>query len=227
MSHDFVKTLGDSNIQFGSFNDRIYLMSLADEDAPEIVEDLISLAVNEDLSKIFAKVSESQAGFFLSSGFEREAVVPHMFEGEDGVFLSFYRYPWRKEQSDKAELDQVLSVAESKKGKGNASTLPSYLRMRRLGLEDAYVLASLYSRIFETYPFPISDYDFLRSEMAEDVHFMGVFDNENLIGAASAEISGDGYSAEMTDFAVNPNYRKMGVPEHCCVLLRMNAVSLE
>ena len=76
------------------------------------------MAVAEDLSKIFAKVPESQALHFLSCGFEKEAEVPDMFDGDDGVFLSFYRHLWRKEQSDKEELDRVLSVAESKKGQG-------------------------------------------------------------------------------------------------------------
>ncbi|WP_419778292.1 putative beta-lysine N-acetyltransferase [Maridesulfovibrio sp.] len=195
----------------GGYNDRIYLMSLAAEDGPEIVDELINMAVAEDLSKIFAKVPASKSLPFLSSGFEKEAVVPDMFDGEDGLFLSFYRYLWRKEQSDRAGLDHVLSVAESKKGKGNVSTLPSSLRMRRLMPEDAHSLAHLYGRTFQTYPFPITNPEFLCQEMEAGVRFMGVYEDARLVGAASAEISSDGYSAEMTDFAVDPGCRKMGI----------------
>ncbi|WP_320006365.1 putative beta-lysine N-acetyltransferase [Maridesulfovibrio sp.] len=211
MSHDSILTVGKSTVQMGDYNDRIYLMSLAAEDGPEIVEELVNMAVAEDLSKIFAKIPASKSVPFLSGGFEREAVIPGMFEGDDGLFLSFYRYLWRKEQSDGEELNRVLSVAESKKGKGNVSTLPSTLHMRRLGPEDAHALANLYGQTFKTYPFPITDPDFLCKEMEDGVRFMGVHEEEKLVGAASAEVCSDGYSAEMTDFAVDPDYRKTGI----------------
>lgn len=211
MLHDSILTVKKSTVQMGAFNDRIYLMTLAEDDGPEIVDELINMAVTEDLSKIFAKVPESRALPFLSCGFEKEASVPGMFGDDDGFFLSFYRHYWRKEQSKRDELDQVLSVAENKKGKGNVSTLPSSLCMSRLGPKDARALAHLYGQTFETYPFPISDPDFIRREMGEGVRFMGVYEGEKLVGAASAEVSADGYSAEMTDFAVNPDCRKMGI----------------
>ncbi len=226
MSHDSITTVGNSLIQKGSFNDRIYLMSLSEQDMPEIVDDLIKMATTEDFSKIFAKIPNSYADSFISNGFEKEAVVPGLFAEEDGMFLSFYRYPWRKRQGNKVELDQVLSVAETKKGKGNVSTLPSTLTMRRLDPLDVDALTRLYDKTFETYPFPITDPDFIGQEMADGVRFMGVFEDDVLVGAASAEISSDGYSAEMTDFAVNPDYRKMGIAgallraleEECCDL---------
>lgn len=211
MSHDSILTIGNSDIQVGTFNDRIYLMSLSEEDVPEIVEDLIGMAANDDLSKIFAKIPESHEAPFLASGFEKEAVVPDMFAEDDGVFLSFYRYPWRRKQENKSDLDSVLSVAESKKGKGNVSTLPTTLDMRRLGPGDADALAHLYGQTFKTYPFPINDPEFISQEMVDGVRFMGVFEEDTLVGAASAEISADGHSAEMTDFAVNPDYRSMGI----------------
>lgn len=213
MSPDQVITIGRSLVQIGPFNDRIYLMSLEAADCKEIdmVDVLINAAVREDLSKIFAKIPAAHALPFLSCGFEKEAVVPKMFGEDEGYFLSFYRYPWRKEQADEAELDRVLSVAESKKGKGNVASLPGGLQRRRLGPGDARALAHLYGRTFETYPFPVNDPDFLAKEMEEGVHFSGVFDGNELIGAASAEISADGNSAEMTDFAVNPDYRKQGI----------------
>ncbi|WP_027723343.1 putative beta-lysine N-acetyltransferase [Maridesulfovibrio zosterae] len=211
MSHDLIVKIGRSNIQIGDYNDRIYLMSLFPEESPEIVNRLINMAVDRDLSKIFAKVPKSLSTHFLSGGFEKEAEVPGMYPDEDGVFLSFYRYPWRKKQDNKAELESVLSVAESKKGKGNVCTLPSNLHLNRLGLKDSHALARLYERTFKTYPFPINDPAFIEGEMESGVRFFGVFENDELVGAASAEVSEDGYSAEMTDFAVNPDYRRMGI----------------
>ncbi|WP_421902960.1 putative beta-lysine N-acetyltransferase [Maridesulfovibrio sp.] len=211
MLHDSILTVGNSTIQMGPYNDRIYLMSLSAEDGPDIVDEIINMAVSEDLSKIFAKVPKSQSLDFLSCGFEKEAQVPNMFDDDDGVFLSFYRHLWRKEQSDREELDQVLAVAGGKKGKGNPSSLPSRFLMRRLGPEDAHTLAHLYGQTFQTYPFPITDPDFICQEMGDDVRFIGVYDGDILVGAASAEVAADGNSAEMTDFAVNPEYRKAGI----------------
>lgn len=211
MSHDSIIAVGNSSVQMGSFNDRIYLMTLSPEDGPEIVDELINMAASDDLSKIFAKIPESQAVPFLSRGFEKEALVPNLFPDADGVFMGFYRYPWRKAQDNCEKLDRVLSVAESKKGKGNVTDLPSRLHSARLGPEDAPALAHLYGRTFETYPFPITDPEFIRKEMGEGVRFRGVFEGDVLVGAASAEISADDHSAEMTDFAVNPDYCKQGI----------------
>ncbi|TIH20237.1 putative beta-lysine N-acetyltransferase [Marinifilum sp. JC120] len=213
MLHDSIIMIGRSCVQIGPFNDRIYLMSLAPEDCEGInlVDVLINAAVREDLSKIFVKVPEYHSLPFLSCGFEKEAHVPGMFGDSDGFFLSFYRHQWRKEQGNRDELDHVLSVAESKKGKGNISTLPRSLLMRRLGPEDAHALAHLYGQTFKTYPFPITDPEFICQEMGAGVRFMGVYEGDSLVGAASAEVAADGNSAEMTDFAVNPDYRKAGI----------------
>ncbi|WP_163352443.1 putative beta-lysine N-acetyltransferase [Desulfovibrio sp. JC010] len=213
MSHDSIINIGRSRVQIGPHNDRIYLMSLVPDDCDEInlVDVLINAAVREDLSKIFAKVPAAYMIPFLSSGFEKEAEIPGMFGEDDGAFLSFYLAPWRKVQDDREELERVLSVAESKKGKGNGSSLSNGLQLRRLGPDDASPLARLYGQTFQTYPFPITDPDFIQQEMSEGTCFMGVYDGKNLVGAASAEVAADGNSAEMTDFAVNPDYRKSGI----------------
>lgn len=211
MLHDSILTVGKSTIQMGNYNDRVYLMSLASEDGPEIVDKLIDMAVAEDLSKLFVKIPASKSLPFLSSGFEKEAKVPNMFDGDDGLFLSLYLHAWRKELSDRNELDHVFAVAEAKKGNGNVSTLPGSLQMRKLGPEDADMLAHLYRQTFQTYPFPITDPDFICREMEDGVRFMGVYEGKSLVGAASAEVAANGCSAEMTDFAVNPDYRKAGI----------------
>ncbi|WP_320172287.1 putative beta-lysine N-acetyltransferase [Maridesulfovibrio sp.] len=211
MSHDSVFLLGRSCVQCGPFNDRIYLMSLFPEDGPGIVDELFDMAASRDLSKIFAKVPRSLASPFVADGFEMEAEVPGMYPGEDGVFMSFYRRQWRKELENGEELDKVLAFANAKKGKGNVSTLPSFLSLRSLGPADAAALAGLYGRIFDTYPFPVDDPEFLRMEMAGNVRFKGVFRDGTLVGAASAEIGPDGHSAEMTDFAVEPSCRNTGI----------------
>ncbi|WP_415713281.1 putative beta-lysine N-acetyltransferase [Maridesulfovibrio sp.] len=213
MLYDSIVSVGQSRVQIGSYNDRIYLMSYAVEDCKNInlADELIDIAVQEDLSKIFAKVPAEYMVPFLSCGFEQEALVPGMFGDDDGVFLSFYRYKWRKEQRNRRELDRVLSVAESKKGKGNVKSLPGNLQLCRLGHKDAQALAHLYGRTFETYPFPVTDSDYICQEMEAGVSFMGVYDGNHLVGAASAEVAADGISAEMTDFAVLPDYRKAGL----------------
>lgn len=213
MPSDAIATIGRSRVQIGPVNDRIYLLSLAPEDRGQdsLVDALIDTAARANLSKIFAKVPASCAHPFLACGFEQEARVPGMFGDEDGIFLSFYRYPWRKAVGDKDALDRVLAVAQSKKGKGNVATLAGSLRMRGLTAEDAPALAAVYGRVFETYPFPVADPQFLLQGMQNGVRFMGVFEGEKLVGAASAETSADGHSAEMTDFAVDPAYRKRGI----------------
>ncbi|MDT8325096.1 MAG: hypothetical protein RRA94_13375, partial [Bacteroidota bacterium] len=95
---DTIEKLRNSVIQHGPSSDRIYLMKLKEEDYPEIIPELVRLAEGNRYGKIFAKVPSRVADGFLREGFDREAVVPGFYAGEDdAIFLGRYIKPGRRE----------------------------------------------------------------------------------------------------------------------------------
>lgn len=212
---DIQETLGNSLIQHGPDSDRIYLMKLASVDAGTIVDQLDGLARERQYSKIFCKVPGDQVTRFQAAGYQQEALIPGFYQGQQDVaFMSRFVRPERGQLTteQQARIDEVLSIAGQKADVPSTSPCPDSLRP--LTTTDAPGLARLYERVFPSYPFPITDPQYLRDTMATHIHYFGVFKNKELIAASSAETDPAGANAEMTDFATAPDQRGQGLALH-------------
>ncbi|MFH1912962.1 MAG: putative beta-lysine N-acetyltransferase [Pseudomonadota bacterium] len=217
MRHDQITRLGNSLVQHGPANDRVYLMKLDRADLPGIVDAMHELGRERGYTKLFAKVPADAADHFARRGFVNEARVPGMRRGEGSAcFMSRYLARRRAVPGDPERIADVLDVAERKSRKPVvAAPGPAVIR---LGPEHAEALAALYGAVFETYPFPITDPGYLREAMDEDVAFFGIpgaipgnpAGDEGLLAAASAEMDMHWKCAEMTDFATLPTMRGQG-----------------
>ena len=211
MSHsktDTVERIGDSLVQHGPLNKRAYLMHLAPQDGPHIVTRLEKLAQEHGYTKIFAKVPEAMAPRFTRSGFSPEAFVPGMFNRrEAGVFLGRYFADWRKRPDNPQALSNVLETARAKAATPSCPNLPSGAAVVRMKPEHAERMAEVYAAVFDSYPFPIFDPDYLRQAMSKDVCYYGVMLHDRPVALASAEMDRTLAAAEMTDFATLPEYR--------------------
>ena len=77
---------------------------------------------------------------------------------------------------------------------------------------DADAMAGLYRQVFETYPFPIHDPEYLRSTMDSHVRYFGIRDEAGRLTAlASAEMDCSAGNVEMTDFATLAECRGKGL----------------
>jgi putative beta-lysine N-acetyltransferase len=200
-------------IQHGRLSDRVYLMKIHSKDRPGLAARLKKMARDRGYSKIFAKVPEPASGDFLDAGFSTEAKVPGMFRGETTArFMGFYLENWRKTPQDEGLEADVLRTALAKQGTGGASEdRLSGRSIRELTRGDVAQMASVYARVFESYPFPIHDPAYLLSTLDNDVRYQGIFQDDRLIALASAEIDVRGGNAEMTDFATLPELRGQGL----------------
>lgn len=229
MRPDRVVRLGNSVVQHGPANDRVYLMKLDPGDLPGIVDEVVRLGRDRGYSKLFARVSGRHAAHFQRRGFLHEAQVPGMCNGvSTGYFMSRYLEPRRAVARDQGLLEDVLETARSKAEAGAGA--PAERRDRtapkrggeagRSGGGEAAIepldeshageLAALYAGVFESYPFAIHDPAYLREAMAEGTTFFGIRSGGNLVAAASAEIDPRWRCAEMTDFATLPACRGRG-----------------
>ncbi|MBD3296893.1 MAG: putative beta-lysine N-acetyltransferase [Candidatus Omnitrophica bacterium] len=199
-----------SVIQHGDSSRRIYLMSLDKSGLPELVGDLDELAAKNGYTKIFAKVPVSAAGDFLESGYDEEARIEGLFRGEeDGVFLGKFLAEERKMDEKSDMMEQVVRKALARKGAPvKGEDLPSPVRAEGGDLED---LSRLYGRVFDSYPFPIFEPEYLEKTMESHIDYYIIRFKGAIIGASSAEKYPEKLNAEMTDFATLPEYRGRGI----------------
>ena len=86
--------------------------------------------------------------------------------------------------------------------------------------DDAGELAALYGEVFASYPFPITDPEYLVATMESHVVYRIVRDTDDaVVAAASAETDPEHRNAEMTDFATLPDQRGLGLAQHILAAL--------
>ena len=201
---DVVLHRGGSTIQHGHFNNRVYVMKLAPPDIHDIIRYADDLAHKEGYTKIFVKVPESSVEIFSSAGYITEATVPYFFHGkEPAVFMAKYLDPKRKDVQNEKLIADALSEAFGHTGERSEHTLPDGFSLMHAHAGDAEEIAALYHSIFKTYPFPISDPDFIRKSMQGNTRYFVIKKSHLLAAVASCEIDAENKNAEVTDFATS------------------------
>ncbi|MBH1939724.1 putative beta-lysine N-acetyltransferase [Mobilitalea sibirica] len=204
---DRIEQFGNSIIQHGKENDRIYLMKLSEEDMPRILDIIETLADKYQYAKIFIKVPFKYKDDFEKNGFEIEGSIPDFYHGETAAyFMSKYPDAKRKQETNLTELNNIVEIAKNKSRTKDDMLDNGYL-CRKAKPADTKAMAELYSKVFASYPFPIQDKDYLIKTMNENVVYFGVWKEEKLIALSSSEMDVKSGNAEMTDFAVDPEFR--------------------
>ncbi|MCI5157815.1 MAG: putative beta-lysine N-acetyltransferase [Candidatus Electrothrix sp. AUS1_2] len=200
---DTVEEYQGVTIQHGPYNDRIYLMRLAEQSA-DFPRQLIQLATQKGYSKISAKVPEHAAADFLQAGFAQEAEIPGFFSGrQTALFMACYLKNSRKQGDDVARLENILHIAQDKRC---TAVQPPDARFmfRRCTRQDVPAMAAIYRQTFASYPFPIYEEDYLLETMQSHVAYFGAETDGELVALASAEMDREAANVEMTDFATLP-----------------------
>lgn len=212
MTHsDTVIRWGGSVIQHGRLNNRVYIMKLAPAEAPDIIRFADDLAQKEGYTKIFVKVPESLVGIFNGDGYVSEATVPFFFSGtESAVFMARYLDPHRREICDPTLQANVLSESFGHAGERTPHVLPDGFSLMHAHAGDIRDITTLYGSVFPTYPFPITDPEFIRHAMQDSTRYYVVKKHHILAAVASCEIDSKYRNAEVTDFATGPLFRGYG-----------------
>lgn len=212
MAHnDVIHHRGNSILQHGHFNNRVYVMKLAPEDISDIIRYADDLARKENYTKIFVKVPESSVEVFASDGYITEATVPFFFHGkEPAVFMGKYLDQKRKDVCDETGAANVLSEAFSHVGEKPPAHPPDGFSLMHAHAGDADDIAALYRNVFKTYPFPIADPDYIRETMQGSVRYFVIKKSHLLAAVASCDIDAENQNIEVTDFATAPLFRGRG-----------------
>ena len=209
---DKIEYIGKTVIQHGKGNNRVYLMKLDMlSDKLQIIDYIGKLCREEGYTKSFVKIRASDFPLFFLRGYRMEAYIPDFFRNNDDCIFAC-RY-FSEERALFAEIENgenlvsLLAVNENKRGKRKADKFSEQKAVE----SDAEQLAGFYSSSFPNYPFPLSDSEYVLKTMKSNVDYFIIRDKGRIIAASSAEIDSSEINAEMTDFAVNPEYRGAGL----------------
>ena len=209
---DRMEEWGDARVQHGPINNRVYLMCLGSEEAESIIARIDTLCCEQGYGKAFAKIPATRAAAFIAAGWQLEAYVPRFFRGEeDAFFLCRYYDERRRDCSHERELLQQLNGLLRETGCREPNPLPSGVAVSLCTSAHTGEMAELYSKVFARYPFPIHDPAYLRETMESHIDYFGLWSGDRLVGLSSAEKDTEALNAEMTDFAVDPEFRGLGL----------------
>ncbi len=205
--YDKLEIIGQSIIQHGKYNDRIYLMELNPKDLPNLFTNFKALLTKNKYSKIIAKVPEKYKEIFINKGYVEEANIPNFYYGKENMmFLAKYYQLDRKINHQKAKIENILKTA-LKKLHFNSLINDKQLTYKQLSEKNITDMAGVYKKVFKTYPFPIFEEDYLKNSLENDVIYFGAFKNNVLVGISSCEINYQKSYVEMTDFAILEKFR--------------------
>ncbi|MFH0702663.1 MAG: putative beta-lysine N-acetyltransferase [bacterium] len=205
---DIVIKIKNSLIQHGKENNRIYLMKLCEDDITEIIPELNNIALKYKYTKIFAKVPKCTEQYFLNDNYVIEASIPKFYKGkEDALLIAKYFSSERNISLDKEKNLLILETALKKIKIQEELNLKEGFYFKKIQPQHAEKLTKLYQKIFITYPFPINNPDYILKTMQENIEYFAIWQENEIIAAASSEIDMKEQNVEMTDFAILPEYR--------------------
>ncbi|WP_369899814.1 putative beta-lysine N-acetyltransferase [Bacillus manliponensis] len=173
-----------------------------------LVKAIEKLAEKHSFTKLIIKGKVEHVSAWLSFGFSLEATMPGYFQGHDAYFFVKYTSDERRNSMRWVEEDNIVADVQKKEVK--EKEIPKEFTLRIATEEDAEELADVFGKVFEVYPTPLNDSDYVRKTMEEDTIYY-VYETEGrIVSTASAEMNLHERNAELTNCATLPEYRKHG-----------------
>jgi putative beta-lysine N-acetyltransferase len=206
---DKIQLFHNALIQHGPLSNRIYLMKLNNARPQLLIPAMIELAQSNGYTKIFAKIPAHEADAFLKSEYQQEAKVPDFYHGQEtALFLGRYLDSDRQKEDLLPDIKRILNIAQKKPRKQpSPDALPCGAVIRWCIPNDAGKISDLYRKVFQSYPFPIDNPDYITETMQNHIAYFGIELNKQFIALSSAEMDTISKNVEMTDFATLPEYR--------------------
>lgn len=228
--HDIIEKFGNSVIQHGKHNSRIYIMSFSKEDFPSIIDKLDLMAIENGYSKIFAKIPSFAMPKFVENGYRIEASIPHYNNGKQDKFYFLGKYFDKSRMIDvkNEDINKILKIACSKENIYEniiKFDLPNGYEYKMCDKSHARQIADVYSKVFSKYPFPIFDPEYIMKTMNENFVYFSIQKDNKIVALSSYEMDNNLKNVEMTDFATLPDHRGKGFAFH--LLYKMEQEMIE
>lgn len=208
---DTVQQIEGAILHHGEMHNRVYLMRSEQNNWDSLALKMKDLAREKNYGKILGRVPEEAKKIFQSNGYQVEAEIPGMYNGEKtGYFLADYLEKERSYCSEKElkTIESVKSIALAANSTSEDSyfALPSSLNVRKLTKNDLLAIVHLHENAFKKYPFPINKVEYLLELVEQNYRFYGLFQQEELLVSAILKIHEEESNVEIVDFATHPDY---------------------
>lgn len=171
---------------------------------------LTNLALSQGMEKIVFPVRAADALLMAGDGFIEEGRIPGYFKGDDCSFLASYPSLERSFsgtlKEDKRMLREIAGLPRTTK-----CDKLSDITLRQASKKDAAPLAQLFRSVFDSYPTPVFDPDYLSRSMDRGNIYMLACRDGIIAAAAAAEIDWEQCRSEMSDCATHPDFRGLGL----------------
>lgn len=193
-------------------NDRLRVINYSGN-VGVLFDTLLNLAQRTGSGKIIIFVPINECENLEQNGFVLEGKIKGFFKGLTGFGYSFYVNKKRAQSLHIEKEDQILNKILNKQIQANAVQEIKHgnFKIRKATPDDIPALIDMYRNIFSSYPSPLMHENYMRQVMDNNVLFIGAFNGEKLVSAASLEIDKFNANAELTDCATLPNYRGRGI----------------
>ncbi len=202
------------NVFFDYYNKRLKILDYEAEDYTAMIRRMAYLAESNDFDKIFVKADESDFQRFLSHGYMMEGILRYYFRGRDAFVLSRFSSKERLESNEILEEARLVEEMIYESDRGTMHTLDPDVHIVRAQEEHIPQLCAIYRSVFETYPSPLTNPDYIQSTMERNVIYRVALADDRALAAASADINRKHLNAEMTDCATVPEAQGKGLMQH-------------
>ncbi|KNZ70840.1 N-acetyltransferase YodP [Thermincola ferriacetica] len=200
------------NINFDKFNRRLIVKDQGTGTTAQVIDYIEKIARKTAwMNKIIVFCREFRWKEFVSAGYMVEGFMNYYYKGRPAVLVSKFLDPERFLSKDFLQEDGVLEKIFGKSVSLSGRGLPAGFQIRAASPRAAYELAEFFQKVFDLYPTPIKDPNYLKYCMNNNYVFHVILHKNQIVSAASAEMDLDNKAAEITDCATLDNYRGQGL----------------
>lgn len=176
-----------------------------------VLEKAEELVRKHQAEKLIMKARIEDTLPLYERGLQPEAVVDRYFLGSDAHFFSkFYTVERKKNDHWITEDGMIHSIYQLDKATDKPYP-PKEYELKKVNEDCAEELAGLYRQIFQIYPTPLHDPEYVKKTMTEGTIYYVFLHQGNIVSAASAEVNSFYKNAELTDCATLKEHRKYGL----------------
>ncbi|WP_453996402.1 putative beta-lysine N-acetyltransferase [Bacillus nitroreducens] len=181
------------------------------------------IAKQHSFEKIIWMAKREDLLCFISRGYMIEAVIPKYFNGSDAYFVTKYLTNKRRNSDKWMEEEQIMTDILRHPRENHLTDTPFIIR--KATVDDIEQLATLYDTVFQIYPTPLNQPDYIKKAINDSTIFYVALDGDVIVSSASAEMNHDFYHAELTDCATLDAYRKHGLMKKLLMQLEQELVN--
>jgi putative beta-lysine N-acetyltransferase len=176
-----------------------------------LLEKTEELVKQHQAEKLIIKSRTEDFLFLFERGFQPEAVVDRYFLGSDAHFFSKFYTPDRKKSNHWITEDGMIDSIYQLDTTLEKVYPPKEYELKKADENCAEKLSELYRKVFQIYPTPLHDPEYVKKTMKDGTIYYVFFHEGEIVSAASAEINHFYKNAELTDCATLSEHRKYGL----------------